>query len=200
MSSREDILQNIRRNTRTRYERPDLTSLEEEALTYADPVGQFCKIMVQMGGKAVVLGKEDDLNEVIRQLYPDAKRIASILKEVPTGEKIQLITCATFHPDEVENPGELDGTDLAIVDGRIGVCENGAVWLQQDVEQRAIYFISEALVILLDRKNLVNNMHEAYKRIDTGEYGYGVFMLCRDLRRLPILSRLWLWELTVRVA
>ena len=102
MSSREDILQNIRRNTRTRYERPDLTSLEEEALTYADPVGQFCKIMVQMGGKAVVLGKEDDLNEVIRQLYPDAKRIASILKEVPTGEKIQLITCATFHPDEVE--------------------------------------------------------------------------------------------------
>ena len=33
MSSREDILQNIRRNTRTRYERPDLTSLEEEALT-----------------------------------------------------------------------------------------------------------------------------------------------------------------------
>ena len=24
--------------------------------------------------------------------------------------------------------------------------------------------------------------------------------LCRDLRRLPILSRLWLWELTVRVA
>lgn len=141
MSSREDILQNIRRNTRTRYERPDLTSLEEEALTYADPVGQFCKIMVQMGGKAVVLGKEDDLNEVIRQLYPDAKRIASILKEVPTGEKIQLITCATFHPDEVENPGELDGTDLAIVDGRIGVCENGAVWLQQDVETcHLLYF------------------------------------------------------------
>lgn len=169
-------MQNIRRNTRTRYERPDLSALEESALTYANPVEQFCKIMVQMGGKAVVLGPEDDLNEVIRQLYPDARRIASIVKEVAAGEKLQLITCATFHPDEVENPGELDGTDLAIVDGRIGVCENGAVWLQQDVEQRAVYFISEALVILLDRKNLVNNMHEAYKRIDTGEYGYGVFM------------------------
>lgn len=176
MSSREDILQNIRRNTRARYERPDLTSLEKAALTYADPVDQFCKIMVQMGGKAVVLGKEDDLNEVIRRLYPEAKRIASIVKEVRTEEKIQLITCATFHPDEVTTPGELDGIDLAIVDGKVGVCENGAVWLQQDVEQRAVYFISEALVILLDRKNLVNNMHEAYKRIDTGAYGYGVFM------------------------
>ncbi len=176
MSSREDILQNIRRNTRVRYERPDLTELEENALTYPDKVTQFCAIMKQMGGEAVVLGKEDDLNEIIREKYPQAKRVASNMKEVATGEKIQLITCATFHPDDVASPAELDGTDLAIVDGRIGVCENGAVWLQQDVEQRAVYFISEALVILLDRKNLVNNMHEAYKRIDTGEYGYGVFV------------------------
>lgn len=176
MSSREDILQNIRRNTRVRYERPDLAELEENALTYPDKVAQFCAIMKQMGGEAVVLGKEDDLNEIIREKYPQAKRVASNMKEVATGEKIQLITCATFHPDDVASPPELDGTDLAIVDGRIGVCENGAVWLQQDVEQRAVYFISEALVILLDRKNLVNNMHEAYKRIDTGEYGYGVFV------------------------
>ena len=175
MSSREDILQNIRRNTRVRYERPDLTELEENALTYPDKVTQFCAIMKQMGGEAVVLTSEDDINEVIKSRYPNAKRVASNMKEVATGEKIQLITCATFHPDDVASPAE-DGTDLAVVDGRIGVCENGAVWLQQDVEQRAVYFISEALVILLDRKNLVNNMHEAYKRIDTGEYGYGVFV------------------------
>ena len=67
MSSREDILQNIRRNTQVRYERPDLTELEENALTYPDKVAQFCAIMKQMGGEAVVLGKEDDLNEIIRE-------------------------------------------------------------------------------------------------------------------------------------
>ena len=89
---------------------------------------------------------------------------------------LKNITCATFHPDDVEASADLDGTDLAVVDGRIGVCENGAVWVQQDVEQRAVYFISEALILLLDRKNLVNNMHEAYQKIDTGEYGYGVFI------------------------
>lgn len=176
MSSREDILQNIRRNTRVRYERPDLTELEQNALVYEDKVAQFCAIMKQMGGEAVVLTPEDDLNEVIKSRYPEAQRIASNVKEVAAGGKIQLVACATFHPDDVTSPAELDGTDLAIVDGRIGVCENGAVWLQQDVEQRAVYFISEALVILLDRRNLVNNMHEAYKRIDTGEYGYGVFV------------------------
>ena len=125
MSSREDILQNIRRNTRVRYERPDLAELEENALTYPDKVAQFCAIMKQMGGEAVVLGKEDDLNEIIREKYPQAKRVASNMKEVATGEKIQLITCATFHPDDVASPAELDGTDLAIVDGRIGAAGCG---------------------------------------------------------------------------
>jgi L-lactate dehydrogenase complex protein LldG len=115
----------------------------------------------------VTVNEGEDVNALVRKLYPDAKRIASNLKN---------ITCATFHPDDVEASADLDGTDLAVVDGRIGVCENGAVWVQQDVEQRAVYFISEALILLLDRKNLVNNMHEAYQKIDTGEYGYGVFI------------------------
>lgn len=176
MSSREDILQNIRRNTRVRYEKPDLSDLEHEALTYEDKVAQFSEVIKIVGGQAVVLQKGEDVNELIKKIYPEARRIASVVSEVQTGSGVQAITCGTFHPDDVEKSGDLDGTDLAIVDGRVGVCENGAVWLQQDVEQRAVYFISEALVILLDRKNLVNNMHEAYKRIDTGEYGYGVFV------------------------
>lgn len=167
MSSREDILQNIRRNTRVRYEKPDLSALEQGAITYADQVAQFCKVVAEVGGRVVTVNEGEDVNALVRKLYPDAKRIASNLKN---------ITCATFHPDDVEASADLDGTDLAVVDGRIGVCENGAVWVKQDVEQRAVYFISEALILLLDRKNLVNNMHEAYQKIDTGEYGYGVFI------------------------
>lgn len=176
MSSREDILQDIRRNTRLRYEKPDLSDLEQKALTYDDPVEQFCRIMEQVGGRAVVLNDGENINEVIQKLYPHAKRIASALKEIHTDKEVVLLTCATFHPDEVERSGDLDGTDLAIIRGRVGVCENGAVWIQQDVEQRAVYFISEALVIVLRRSDLVNNMHEAYRRIDTGTYGFGVFI------------------------
>lgn len=143
MSSREDILQNIRRNTRVRYEKPDLSALEQGAITYADQVAQFCKVVAEVGGRVVTVNEGEDVNALVRKLYPDAKRIASNLKN---------IACATFHPDDVEASADLDGTDLAVVDGRIGVCENGAVWVQQDVEQRAVYFISEALILLLDRK------------------------------------------------
>ena len=49
MSSREDILQNIRRNTRVRYEKPDLSALEQGAITYADQVAQFCKVVAEVG-------------------------------------------------------------------------------------------------------------------------------------------------------
>lgn len=167
MSSREDILQSIRRATHVKYEKPDLNPLEEIALTYPDVVAQFCLIMRQVGGEAVLLKEGEDINELIRECYPDAIRIAS---------NLEGITCATFNPDDVADPAELNGTDLTIINGKVGVAENGAVWIEQDLKHRAIYFISEKLVILLDKKHLVNNMHEAYKRIDTGEYGFGVFI------------------------
>ena len=192
MSSREDILQNIRRNTRVRYEKPDLSALEQEAITYANSVAQFTKVVAEVGGRVVEVKDGEDINDLIRKLYPDAKRIASNLKE---------ITCATFHPDEVAASADLDGTDLAVVRGRIGVCENGAVWVEQDVEQRAVYFISEALILLLDRKNLVNNMYEAYQRIDIGEYGYGVFISgpskTADIEQALVLGAHGARELTV---
>lgn len=174
MSSREDILQSIRSNTQMRYEKPDYTSLEVEAVTYSNLVEHFSEMVNMVGGRAFLLGdlKIDDV--VTRRYSP--RRVASTMTEVEVGGVMQKLNCVTFNPDEVASTAELDGTDVAIVKGCIGVCENGAVWIQQDLEQRAIYFMAEALVILLDHRDLVNNMHEAYKRIDTGEYGYGVFI------------------------
>ena len=174
MSSREDILQSIRSNTQIRYEKPDYTSLEVEAVTYSNLVEHFSEMVDMVGGKAFLLGdlKIDDV--VTRRYSP--RRVASTMTEVEVGGVMQKLNCVTFNPDEVASTAELDGTDVAIVKGCIGVCENGAVWIQQDLEQRAIYFMAEALVILLDHRDLVNNMHEAYKRIDTGEYGYGIFI------------------------
>lgn len=174
MSSREDILQSIRSNTQMRYEKPDYTSLEVEAVTYSNLVEHFSEMVDMVGGKAFLLGdlKIDDV--VTRQYSP--RRVASTMTEVEVGGVMQKLNCVTFNPDEVASTAELDGTDVAIVKGCIGVCENGAVWIQQDLEQRAIYFMAEALVVLLDHRDLVNNMHEAYKRIDTGEYGYGIFI------------------------
>ena len=158
MSSRENILQNIRNAVHKKYEKPELETLERHALVYPDVIMQFQSMIKQVGGESLLLNKGEDINDIIIKAYPEAKRIASNINEI------------------VADPADLDGTDLAIVSGKIGVAENGAVWIEQDVKLRAVYFIAEKLVILLDKENIVNNMHEAYEEIDTGEYGFGVFI------------------------
>ena len=165
MSSREDILKSIREHTQTRYEMPDLDS--HELMTYPDKSEQFGIMLKQVGGEAVVLEEGADINKVIRDLYPDAQRIASDLPE---------IKIATFNPDDVAAAADLNGTDVAVIRGCLGVAENGAVWIEQNVKYRSLYFISENLVILLDKDKLVNNMAEGYLIGNTGKYGFGTFI------------------------
>ena len=164
MSSKNEILARIRHNTGTRYDMPEIAL---EAITYTDPISRFADILTQAGGEAIELKEGEDVNEVIRCLFPEAKRIASNLEE---------ITCMTFNPDLLDNPKDLNGTDVAIVRGEYGVVENAAVWLPKQVRHKGLYFISNALVILLDKTKLVHNMHEAYARNEKANYDYGVFM------------------------
>ena len=67
----------------------------------------------------------------------------------------------------------MNGTDLVICRGIFGVCENAAVYFEQEYLQRSIYFISESLLILLPKDQLVDTMHDAYRRVPnepTGEF------------------------------
>ena len=151
MSSKDEILTAIRQNTVQRYEYPDW---EIKATVYPDKISRFCEISQFVGGKAVVLQEAEDINDIIRSHFPEARKIASQMEE---------ITCATIRPDTLAEAQELDGTDVAVVEGAFGVAENGAVWIPQNVKHKALYFIAEALVIVLDRHSLVHNMQEAYE-------------------------------------
>lgn len=164
MSSREAVLASIRRHTGRTYEMPDLTV---DAVTYADKLAAFIETLKQAGGEAVILQRGETVDEVVRRLYPEAARIGSNLKGV---------TAATFNPDEVDDPRLLNGTDVAVVEGDFGVAENAAVWLPQRVRHKAVYFISNALVILLDKDRIVDTMHEAYRRLEQENYSFGTFM------------------------
>lgn len=168
MSSRDDILAKIRKNTVCNFPEPDYTELEEKAMTFPDVVKQFCDSLQTVGGQAVFYKDGDDVSAIIRRIYPAANKIAS---------SMPAVTCATFDPNNLESPHELNGTDLAVLKAHLGVAENGALWYQQDDQKyRAVFFIPEALVFFLDKKNIVNNMHEAYKRIGDAEYEFGGFI------------------------
>ena len=177
MSSKEDILKKYRANVREKFDMPDLSDIK--ATTYPDPLLQFMNMTKSVGGNAIEVEKGRDINELIKELYPDAKEIASNLPE---------ITIATRNPDDVGRARDLNGTDIGVVRGVFGVAENACVWIPQQMKEKAVMFISENLVILLDKKQIVNNMHEAYKRLSDqansqeplaksfNDYGYGSFI------------------------
>jgi L-lactate dehydrogenase complex protein LldG len=165
MSSKEDILKKYRANIREQYDMPDLSDIQ--AITYPDPLLQFMNMTKSVGGNAIEVENGRDVNELIRELFPDAKEIASNLPE---------ITIATRNPDEVGRARDLNGTDVGIIRGEFGVAENACVWIPQQMKEKAVMFIAENLVILLAKSQIVNNMHEAYKRINFNDYGYGTFI------------------------
>ena len=170
MSTKEDILSRLRQNTRETYDLPDFGSIKP--ITYADPVEEFkTKTTTTAGAKLIELDDEANLNQTIREAYPDAKIIASNLPGVE----------ADLNPDAVGSAQELMKVDVGVVEGRIGVAENACIWIPQQMKEKAICFASEQLVIVLHRQDIVNNMHEAYERIEQSQeffqkYPFGTFI------------------------
>jgi len=162
---KEELFERLRRNTREQFDMPDM---HIDGITYPDLFGQFRQMTETVGGKVVVAKKTDDLNQIIRNLYPDAHTFASNLPYINIAQK---------NPDTVADAAELNGTDVGIVQGAFGVAENACIWIPQTMKEKAVCFISEYLVVVLDRQNIVNNMHEAYARIDMdARYNFGTFI------------------------
>lgn len=198
MSSKETILEALKANSPAPVERGPLGFTP---MTFSDPLAEFRERAVKAAAARCILIEEGDdkasadtelsgnratssgdrtpeedksdsirerIASIVRRTYPEARRIASNLPEAAS--------CATFNPDELEDPRDLACTDVAIVRGAFGVVENGAVWIPRAFRHKAMLFIPEALVILLDRKQIVCNMHEAYAREDFDTYDFGSFI------------------------
>ena len=169
MSSREEILAALRQNTRETYDKPDLSQLKP--ITYADPVAEFIKKTTTTAGARLIEMKDgDELFNIVREAYPEAKVIASNLPGVQ----------GQLNPDTA-TVEELEKADVGVIRGEIGVAENACIWIPQTIKERAVCFASEQLVIVIRRDAIVNNMHEAYARIAASqeyfkEYKFGTFI------------------------
>ncbi len=162
---KEDLFAKLRANTHEQFDMPDMNIL---GIQYDDTLKQFIEMTKTVGAHVIEAKEGEDLNDLVRKAYPEAKVFASNLPE---------ITIADKNPDTVDEARELNGTDVGIVRGEIGVAENGCIWIPQTMKEKAILFISEYLVIFLDKKNVVNNMHEAYARIEMDpKYNFGTFI------------------------
>ena len=164
MNSRDYILNNIK-NTNIIEEIP-CPEYEGVGIVYEDKHEQFAQIIKTVGGEAIVC-KEEDLDKTILSLYQDEKVISC-----------NVDGCSLGNFDEnIADPHDLKGIDLAIVKGEFAVAENGSVWIKNEKNRhRALYFIAQNIVIVVAKDKIVNNMHEAYANIDFEDSGYGTFV------------------------
>lgn len=165
MTSKEKILKNIKDNNLVKNVK--LPSYENFGIKFENKFDTFSTMLESVGGKALVIEKEK-FDETIKSLYPDEKQIAC---------NIDYCTLGNFDANNSKDVHDLKDIDLAIVKGNFAVAENGAIWMKnEDNRHRALYFIAQNIVIVIDENELLNNMHEAYERVDFENAGYGVFI------------------------
>ena len=165
MSSKDLILNKIREINSV--EEVPLPNISDFGITFDNKIEKFQEVIQTVGGVSLSC-EETNLDATIKELYPSAQLISS---------NVESCTLGNFDPNEKENPHELKKLDLAIIKGEFAVAENGSVWMKNpDNRHRVLYFIAQNIVIIVNKNDIVNNMHEAYEKIDFEEAGYGVFI------------------------
>lgn len=165
MSTRDQLLARVRQNKPEPLLLPDIPTFVNEA---DDLFTRFRESLTFVGGKLLELNPGDSLGELLRRSFPDAQRVASSLL-LP---ELELITV-----DVETDKLILEQMDLAVLKGEFFVAENAAVWLPEpNMLNRSLPFITQHLVLVVDRDSLVPNMHIAYQHVDRESLTYGVFI------------------------
>jgi L-lactate dehydrogenase complex protein LldG len=162
MSARDNILNRLRSVAIAEVNKPQLAI---SPIRYEEKVLHFAEMVKAVGGAVVEM--QDSLNATLATLLDRDMTIVSPLAELQ-GRAI--------NPDEVADVHELGGEYAAVVRGEIGVAENGAVWIPVEGCRKAHLFACKHLVIVLNRKTVVDTMHDAIENISLDKLAYGAFV------------------------
>ncbi|WP_419763546.1 MAG: LutC/YkgG family protein [Arcobacter sp.] len=165
MSSKEEILNAIKSNNVVKD--AILPEYDDFGITFENKLEKFTEVIKTVGGDSIVTTK-DKLDETINNLYDDLTIIYS---------NVDYCSLSNFDANKEDDAHHLKDIDLAIVKGNFAVAENGAVWLKDENNRhRSLYFIAQNIIIVVNKNDIVNNMHEAYSKIEFEDSGYGVFV------------------------
>lgn len=153
--SRRRVLSALRRSAPVPVPLPELTA--GEATGGVDQLRHWLEVA---GAQLERLPDERALGPWLADYPPfaSARRIVSTLPGIPGAEHA---TAA------VGDPHACADVDLAIARGEFAVAENGAIWLSDaEVPHRALYFLAQHLVLVVEASEIVGDLHAAYARIE----------------------------------
>ena len=166
MSSRESILSKIKQNQpKELIELPDLEPLKE---TNSDILEQYKSVLKSIGGDFVEVSDYSEIVAFIKEHFDSNKRILTTVTELS-----EIAQLNWTHDD----PHSLQDAELIVVKAHFGVSENSALWITDNIiTQRVALFIPQYLSIIVNKKDIIAKMHQAYDRIENQEYGFGTFV------------------------
>jgi L-lactate dehydrogenase complex protein LldG len=168
MDSRRAILDAIRAAGAPAAPLPDV--VRSSSTPVADPVAQFVKALEAVAGVLVRVPLESALQAEVEALTArlGAKRVVCEVAAAAPGN-VRLSELGDAH--------ELEGVDLAVLSGTIGVLENGAIWVPTEgLRHRAVFVVAQHLALVLPANALVSDMHEAYARLRFEGRSFGTFI------------------------
>ena len=166
-SSRDDILAALRRNAPEASAAPGLDGL---GVVFADPFAELARSMVAVGGAYVRVADIAAAHAAVAALPQagSAKKIASLVPGV--GQPTIDLTA-------IDDPHALADLDLAVLPGELAVAENAAVWVDgKSLPHRAVFVITDHLVLVVHARDVVSHMHQAYERLAGRSRGHGLFI------------------------
>ncbi|MCG8650212.1 MAG: LUD domain-containing protein [Pirellulales bacterium] len=149
----------------------ELPTIDHTKLSrFEDPIGTFTEMLSVVGGESHLV---DDVAQVADQLadipaFAQAKRVASVVPQAVSGN---------VDGEAMDDAHTLASLDWMIARGEFAVAENGAIWVDgSSLPHRVMLFIAQYLAIVVSRRDIVDNMHQAYQRIGKPQPGFGVFV------------------------
>ncbi|MDH5399247.1 MAG: LUD domain-containing protein [Cyclobacteriaceae bacterium] len=162
MSSREEILKRIKTNRPTLE--VELKKIPRFPLE-GDKTSRFCAALETNHATVLRVPAGEDFNARWRVLFPKAGRVVSLVKGIE----------GTYVPAGGQRE-HLTSIDLTIIEGVVAIAENGAIWFNEEkMDIRALPFVAEHLLVIINEKDIVANMHEAFDKISV-DTGFGVFI------------------------
>jgi len=163
MSRRDEILARLGRNLPACPPLPEIPLFDSSSFDLKET---FRRNLARMGGEFVEL-PVGEVQSWMRGKFPQAAVICSAAPEVAGNRALESI----------RDPRELEDVDVGVVRARFGVAETGSVWLSEtEFKVNALGFLSQHLVVLLDLRKLVPNLHHAYRDPGFLEARYAVLM------------------------
>lgn len=166
-SSRDEILARLRAAAPPDPGLPAIPPGEPRA---GELGARFAEALQAAGGTRVAVPEE-------AALAGEVAALVEKLGAVRVASRVPAAGAGNVRLEELPDPHALEGLDLAVLPGRFGVAENGAVWVDgEGLHHRGVFVVTQHLALVVPARELVPDLHAAYARIRFEGPGFGLFI------------------------